>query len=93
MSESPVFLPLRRLAELVRTRHVSPVALAEIFLHRLEALGPRYNAVVTLTRERAMEQAQRAEREIAAGGYRGPLHAPGFHGLTPGPVNDAWGWR
>lgn len=69
-----VFAPIRRLAELVRTRRLSPVMLAEVFLDRLERLGPRYNAVVTVTRDRALQQARRAEREIAAGRHRGPLH-------------------
>ncbi len=69
-----VFAPVRELAERVRARQVSPVALTRLFLDRLERLGPRYNAVVTLTAERAEQQAQQAEREIAAGRYRGPLH-------------------
>ena len=69
-----VFRPLRQLAELVRTRQVSPVALAETFLDRLRTLGPRYNAVVTLTPDLALAQARRAERELAAGRWRGPLH-------------------
>ena len=71
---NPVFRPLRDLAEAVRTRQVSPVALAETFLGRLETLGPRYNAVVTVTRERALTEARRAEQEIEAGRWRGPLH-------------------
>ena len=71
---SPVFMPIRELGELVRTQQVSPVELAETFLGRLEAIGPRYNAVVTVTSERAMEQARRAESEIAAGDYKGSLH-------------------
>ena len=45
-----------------------------MFLERLERIGPRYNALVTLMPDRAMEEAQRAEREIASGKYRGPLH-------------------
>jgi aspartyl-tRNA(Asn)/glutamyl-tRNA(Gln) amidotransferase subunit A len=71
---NPVFRSIRELAAAVRERHVSPVELAETFLERLERLGPRYNAVVTLTRERALVQARRAEGEIAAGRWRGPLH-------------------
>ena len=74
MSDELVFLSVRQLAELVRSGKVSPVELAETFLRRLETLGPRYNAVVALTRERAMEQARKAEREITAGRYRGLLH-------------------
>ena len=69
-----VFKPVRRLAGLVRERKVSPTMLAEVFLERLERIGPRYNAVVTLMPDRAMEEAERAEREIASGEYRGPLH-------------------
>ena len=70
----PIFTPIRELSELVRTRQVSPVDLAETFLARLESIGPRYNAVVTVTRDRAIEQARRAESEIAAGNYKGALH-------------------
>jgi aspartyl-tRNA(Asn)/glutamyl-tRNA(Gln) amidotransferase subunit A len=95
MSESPVFLSVRRLAELVRSRAVSPVALAETFLQRLETLGPTYNAVVTVTRERAMEQARRAEREIGVGGYRGPLHGIPYGAkdllATSGGIPTTWG--
>src|ERR1700675_4863556 len=69
-----VFMPMRELSTLVRTRQVSPVALAETFLARLETLGPQYNAVVTVTRKRALQQARQAEHDIAAGHYKGPLH-------------------
>ena len=69
-----IFTPVRELAALVRAREVSPVELAELFLDRLERLGPKYNAVVTVMRDHALSQARRAEGEIAAGGYRGPLH-------------------
>ena len=69
-----VFRPLRELGELVRTRQVSPVDLTETFLERLAAIGPRYHAVVTLTPELARAQARRAEQELAAGHWRGPLH-------------------
>ena len=64
MSLDPVFMPVRELAEHVRARRLSPVALAETFLARLEKIGPRYNAVVTVTRERAMAAARQAEGEI-----------------------------
>ncbi len=95
MSESVVLVPVRRLAELVRTRRVSPVALAETFLERLETLGPKYNAVVTVTRDRALEEAQRAEREIATGRYRGPLHGIPYGAkdllATAGGIPTSWG--
>src|SRR6266853_1735595 len=85
----------RRLSELIRERRLSPVTLAETFLDRLERLGPRYNAVVTVTRARALEQARRAEAEIAAGGYRGPLHGIPYGAkdllATSGGIPTTWG--
>ncbi|HET6230803.1 MAG TPA: amidase [Longimicrobiaceae bacterium] len=69
-----LFLPVSELAERVRTRQIDPVDLAEAYLARLESIGPRLNAVVTVTRERALREARAARGEIAAGRYRGPLH-------------------
>ena len=95
MSDSPIFMPIRELSELVRTRRLSPVEVAEVFLDRLERIGPRYNAVVTVTRERAVEQARRAEREIAAGDYRGLLHGIPYGAkdllATAGGIPTTWG--
>ena len=89
-----VFVPVRELGERIRTRGLSPVALAELFLDRLERLGPRYNAVVTLTRERALAEARRAEAEIAAGRYRGPLHGIPYGAkdlLATAGIPTTWG--
>ena len=69
-----IFGSVRSLADAVRTRKVSPVELTEAYLQRLETIGPRLNAVVTVTRDLALAQAKAAEKEIAAGKYRGPLH-------------------
>jgi len=69
-----IFTPVRELAALVGAREISPVELTEQFLERLERLGPKYNCVVTVMRQHALTQARRAEGEIAAGHYRGPLH-------------------
>ena len=74
MTANLVFRPIRELAELLRAKQVSPVELAELSLQRLEELGRRYNAVVTVTHERALRQARRAEQEIMSGAYRGMLH-------------------
>ena len=89
------FLSVRELGGLLRTEQVSPVELAEFFLNKLESEGPRYNALVTLTRERALKQAKQAEREIASGEYRGPLHGIPY-GLkdlvaTAGGTPTTWG--
>lgn len=69
-----LYLPVRDLAAQLRARRLDPVALAEAYLARLEALGPRLGAVVTTTRERALREARQARDEITAGRYRGPLH-------------------
>ncbi|MCM8745535.1 amidase [Thermomicrobium sp. CFH 73360] len=65
---------LRELAVLLRRRETSPVELAELVLRRLERIGKWLNAVVTLTAERALDEARRAEAELVAGIDRGPLH-------------------
>ena len=72
--ESKFFTPLRQLAAKVRARQVSPVALAEESLRRLETLGRKLNAVVTLAGDDALAAAREAEAEIRRGKYRGPLH-------------------
>lgn len=72
--EELAFLSVRELAELVRTRKVSAVRLTELYLARLRAYDPLLKFVVTLTPERALEQARAADRELARGRYRGPLH-------------------
>ena len=75
MSESTLlFQPLRALSAKLRERAISPVQLAEESLSRLETLGPKYNAVVTVLRVRALAEARAAEAEIKAGRVRGPLH-------------------
>lgn len=90
-----VFKPIRELSDAVRSREVSPVELVEVFLDRLDSEGPRLNAVVTITRERAIEQAQRAEAEIASGTYRGPLHGIPYGAkdllATSGGIPTTWG--
>jgi aspartyl-tRNA(Asn)/glutamyl-tRNA(Gln) amidotransferase subunit A len=68
------FLPIRELADRIRERKLSPVELAEAFLERSERIGGKLNAYATITRDLALQQARAAEREIADGHYRGPLH-------------------
>lgn len=68
------FSSVRELAELVRTKKVSSVMLTEMYLERLKKYDPTLKCVVTLTEERARAQAKKADAEIAAGKYRGPLH-------------------
>ena len=68
------FYTVAQLSDLVRTGKVSSVELTEYFLGRLKTFGDTLQCVVTLTEEVAMEQARKADQELAAGQYRGPLH-------------------
>ena len=72
--EDVAFSSVRELAELVRTKKVSSVALTDMYLARLKRYDPTLKFVITLTEDRAKTKAQEADREIAAGKYRGPLH-------------------
>jgi Asp-tRNA(Asn)/Glu-tRNA(Gln) amidotransferase A subunit family amidase len=72
--EDLAFCTLTQLAELVRTRKVSPVELTKMYLARLKRYGPKLLCVVTLTEELALAQAEAAEKEIKGGKYRGALH-------------------
>jgi len=72
--EDVAFWPITKLAELIRTRRVSSVELTNMYLDRLRKYGPVLECVVTLTDRLALQQAKRADEEIAAGNYRGPLH-------------------
>jgi len=74
ITDDVVFSSVRTLGDSIRTRKISPVELTEAYLERLEKIGPKLNAVVTVTRDLALQQAKAAEKEIAAGKYRGPLH-------------------
>src|SRR5947209_7734446 len=69
-----LYLPIRELAMLIRSREISPVELTQSYLERSHRLGPSLNAYVTITDELALRQAHEAEREIMAGRYRGLLH-------------------
>jgi Asp-tRNA(Asn)/Glu-tRNA(Gln) amidotransferase A subunit family amidase len=72
--EEAAFWPVTHLAELVRTRKATSVELTEMYLARLEKHNPLLNCVVTFTKDLALTQARRADADIAAGRYLGPLH-------------------
>src|SRR5258708_22261846 len=72
--DDAAFSTVRELAEWVRTRKVSSTALTEMYLERLKRYDPTLKFVITLTEDRAKAKAKEADREIAAGKYRGPLH-------------------
>src|SRR5437867_7168526 len=69
-----ITLALEEAAALVRERRVSPVELTDACLARIEAVEPGLNAFVMVTADLARAQARKAESDIGAGRYRGPLH-------------------
>ncbi len=72
--EELAFANIPKLAEYIRTKKVSSVALTEMYIERIRRFNPALHFLITLTEERAMAQAKAADAEIASGTYRGPLH-------------------
>ncbi|HTW68192.1 MAG TPA: amidase [Bryobacteraceae bacterium] len=68
------YAPLSQLSRWIESRQLTSQRLTQIYLDRLQRFGPKVNCVITLTRDLALTQAQQADKEIAAGHYRGPLH-------------------
>jgi Asp-tRNA(Asn)/Glu-tRNA(Gln) amidotransferase A subunit family amidase len=68
------FAPVTQLSRWIESRAITSQGLTEIYLHRLERFDSKLHCVITLTRDHALEQARQADKEIAAGNYRGPLH-------------------
>ncbi len=73
-SEDIAFAPLTRLSRWIEQRKLSSEQLTQLYLRRLEQFNPKLRCVITLTRDLALAQARKADEEIAAGKYRGPLH-------------------
>ena len=72
--EDVAFWPVRHLAELIRTRKVTSLELTEMYLARLHRYNDKLNNTVTFLDDVGRTQAKAADKEIAAGKYRGPLH-------------------
>src|SRR5215471_7542422 len=68
------FAPVTRLSRWIERRQLTSERLTQIYLDRLERFNPKLRCVITLMRDSALAQARRADQEIAAGHYRGPLH-------------------
>ena len=68
------FLPAHRLSALLKARKITSLRLTDIYLTRMKRLDPTLLCAVTIMESQAREAAQRADAEIAAGKYRGPLH-------------------
>ena len=68
------FLPAAELGRLIRARQISSMELTELYLERLVRLDPQLECVITLTDERAFDQARKADVELDRGRVRSPLH-------------------
>lgn len=68
------FAPINKLSVWIEQRKLSSERLTHIYLDRMERFNPILRCVITLTRESALAQARKADEEISAGRYRGPLH-------------------
>ncbi|MBN2135531.1 MAG: amidase [Acidobacteria bacterium] len=72
--EELAYYSVRDLAYLIQNRKVTSVDLTKMFIDRLKKYDPELKCVITITEERALEEARKADAEIAAGKYRGLLH-------------------
>ncbi|HEY2856975.1 MAG TPA: amidase, partial [Terracidiphilus sp.] len=72
--EDLAFAPVRDLAVLLKARKIASVDLTKMYIARLKRYDSLLHFVITLTEDRALAQAKKADEEIAAGKYRGPLH-------------------
>jgi Asp-tRNA(Asn)/Glu-tRNA(Gln) amidotransferase A subunit family amidase len=94
--QSLAFMTVVELSRLIKTQKISSVELTRLYLERLKRYDPQLKCVITLTEERALEQAARADREMAAGRYRGPLHGIPWGAkdlLATKGIRTTWGAR
>ena len=88
------FYSVEQLGALIKSRRLTSEQLTRLYLERLKKYGPKLLCVVTLTEDLALEQARRADREIAAGKYRGPLHGIPYGAkdlLATKGIRTTWG--
>lgn len=72
--EDIAFAPVTRLSRWIEQHKLTSERLTKIYLGRLQKFDPKLKCVITLTPDLALDQAKKADQEIAAGKYRGPLH-------------------
>jgi Asp-tRNA(Asn)/Glu-tRNA(Gln) amidotransferase A subunit family amidase len=68
------FAPVTKLSRWIETKKLTSERLTNIYLSRIDRLDSKIRSIITLTRDHALERAKKADAEIAAGKYRGPLH-------------------
>jgi aspartyl-tRNA(Asn)/glutamyl-tRNA(Gln) amidotransferase subunit A len=77
MKTELIYSDATKLAELIRTREISPVEVVMAHLNRIEAVNPKVNAIVTVV-DRALADAKAAEDAVLNGEPLGPLHGVPF---------------
>ncbi|PWU21911.1 MAG: amidase [Verrucomicrobia bacterium] len=88
------FYSIGELATLIKSRQITSEKLTRFYLERLKRYDPKLECVVTLTEELALQQARRADAELAAGKYRGPLHGIPYGAkdlLATKGIRTTWG--
>jgi aspartyl-tRNA(Asn)/glutamyl-tRNA(Gln) amidotransferase subunit A len=90
-----IYKSIRQLSDEIKRGEISPIELTETSIRRFKQYGPVLNCVVTITEERALKQAKRAEYEIQKGKYRGFLHGIPWGGkdllATSDGIPTTWG--
>ena len=72
------FAPVTQLSRWIEQKKLTSERLTNIYLRRIEQFDPKLRCVITLPKEQAIARARKADEEIAAGKYRGPLHGIPF---------------
>src|SRR6185503_16495443 len=88
------FYSVGELGSLIKSRQISSEKLTRLYLERLKKYGPKLECVITLTEDLALQQARRADAEIARGKYRGPLHGIPYGAkdlLATKGIKTTWG--
>lgn len=94
VSPDAAWMSIAELGKRLRSREFMCVELVEFFLDRVERVGKPLNAIVTVTRDLALEQARRADADLAAGLDRGPLHGIPYGAkdlLATAGIATSWG--
>ncbi len=92
--EDIAFAPVWKLSRWIETKKITSERLTKIYLERLERFNGKLRCVITLTHDLALSQAKKADAEIAAGKYRGPLHGIPWGGkdlLDTAGIPTTWG--
>jgi Asp-tRNA(Asn)/Glu-tRNA(Gln) amidotransferase A subunit family amidase len=92
--EDLAFASIGQLSALIKAKKITSEQLTRMYIARLKRYGPMLHCVITLTEDLAIQQARRADAEIAAGKYRGPLHGIPYGAkdlLATRAIKTTWG--